>query len=244
MLKRVVDLTSCDTEPIHIIGAVQPHGALAAADASSLRVDYASLNLEAFTGVSAHDLLGQPLERLLGAANVADLLARDIAPLGPETHQAVAAGVDGHRWPATRGNAFPTVMTGGSYSNSFRSRTGPARVWEQDLIRQRIISELVKPDTLEELAQVSADIIREVTGFDRVMIYRFAHDLHGEVIAESTVRPDSFPRPALSRLRYSRSGAAALPAQRHPLDPRHQCDALADRDPFRRGRGRAARSSA
>ena len=42
------------------------------------------------------------------------------------------------------------------------------------------------------LAQVGAQIIREATGFDRVMIYRFAPDQHGEVIAESTSREDSF----------------------------------------------------
>ena len=35
-------------------------------------------------------------------------------------------------------------------------------------------------------------MIRDVTGFDRVMIYKFAEDKHDEVIAESTNRPDSF----------------------------------------------------
>ena len=65
-------------------------------------------------------------------------------------------------------------------------------VWEEDLLRQTIISELLQPETLPDLAEASARIIREVTGFDRVMIYRFAPDKHGEVIAESTVRPDSF----------------------------------------------------
>lgn len=244
MLKRVVDLTSCDTEPIHIIGAVQPHGALAAADASSLRVDYASLNLEAFTGVSAHDLLGQPLERLLGAANVADLLARDIAPLGPELIRPWLLELPGTAG-LRRVECFPHGHDGRIVLEFVPFEDGPSRVWEQDLIRQRIISELVKPDTLEELAQVSADIIREVTGFDRVMIYRFAHDLHGEVIAESTVRPDSFlglhypasdiPDPArrhflLNVIRsipdinatpspiVTRSGAVADALHDHPLD--------------------------
>jgi light-regulated signal transduction histidine kinase (bacteriophytochrome) len=65
-------------------------------------------------------------------------------------------------------------------------------MWEEDRLRQRIISELIRPEALTELAQVGAQIIREVTGFDRVMIYRFAPDKHGEVIAESTSRGDSF----------------------------------------------------
>ncbi|MAY45506.1 MAG: hypothetical protein CML65_09665, partial [Rhodobacteraceae bacterium] len=68
----------------------------------------------------------------------------------------------------------------------------PAPVWEDEYLRRGFISELVKPGALDELADASARIIRDVTGFDRVMIYRFAEDKHGEVIAESTSRPDSF----------------------------------------------------
>ena len=45
---------------------------------------------------------------------------------------------------------------------------------------------------VEDLADIAAGFVREVTGFDRVMVYRFAEDKHGQVIAESTSRPDSF----------------------------------------------------
>ncbi len=68
----------------------------------------------------------------------------------------------------------------------------PQSLWDEDRLRQSIISQLVQPNALGELARVSANIVRTVTGFDRVMIYRFAEDKHGEVIAESTDRPDSF----------------------------------------------------
>jgi light-regulated signal transduction histidine kinase (bacteriophytochrome) len=60
------------------------------------------------------------------------------------------------------------------------------------MLRQRIITELMKPKALEDLAHVSAELIGDITGIDRVMIYRFAEDKHGEVIAESTTREDSF----------------------------------------------------
>ncbi|MEM7422751.1 MAG: ATP-binding protein, partial [Pseudomonadota bacterium] len=52
-------------------------------------------------------------------------------------------------------------------------------------------------------------IIRRVNGFDRVMIYRFAEDHHGEVIAESTDRHDSY-----LGLHYPASDIPA-PARRH-----------------------------
>jgi light-regulated signal transduction histidine kinase (bacteriophytochrome) len=41
------------------------------------------------------------------------------------------------------------------------------------------------PDTVFSLAEVAASAIRAITGFDRVMVYRFAEDWHGEVIADA-----------------------------------------------------------
>ena len=68
----------------------------------------------------------------------------------------------------------------------------PAPVWEDELLRQGIITDLMHPQAMLDLAQAAAKSIRDVTGFDRVMIYKFAPDKHGEVIAESTNQPDSF----------------------------------------------------
>ena len=42
-----VDLSTCDREPIHLIGAVQPHGALVALSEETLLIEYASQNTNA-----------------------------------------------------------------------------------------------------------------------------------------------------------------------------------------------------
>ncbi len=66
------DLSVCEQEPIHIPGAIQPHGALIAALAGTgtgpLIVTHASANLEKILGVSARMLLGRPLEDAIGRA--------------------------------------------------------------------------------------------------------------------------------------------------------------------------------
>ena len=49
--------TSCDDENIHLISAVQPHGAIIVADPSSAKVIHTSANIDEFVGVSAVDLL-------------------------------------------------------------------------------------------------------------------------------------------------------------------------------------------
>src|SRR5262245_33538388 len=71
-----VDLTTCDREPIHVPGAIQPHGVLLALDAERTVV-MASENV----GV----LLGSPPEQALGSG-LADLL-------GPEAAELAAARI-------------------------------------------------------------------------------------------------------------------------------------------------------
>lgn len=190
-MRQQIDLTACDTEPIHLIGAIQPHGALVAADEATLRIDYVSANSAEFLGYVPAELLAKPLSTLLGEAQAAELDARARPPLVPDLLKPWFLDVlasDGVR----RLECFPHRHDGRIVLEFVPFHPGPASVWEEDLLRQRIISELIKPDTLTELARASAQILRDVTGFDRVMIYRFAEDGHGEVIAESTVRDDSF----------------------------------------------------
>jgi len=192
LLKRPVDLTSCDTEPIHMIGAIQPIGALLAASATSLTVEYASGNSDAYFGRSCSELLGRPLADLLGEANCAELLSQPLRPTMPDLLRPWFVEVAGTEGRTAGLECYPHLHEGWIILEFVSPRNGLAEMWEEDLVRQRIISELIRPQALTELAQVGAQIIREVTGFDRVMIYRFAEDKHGEVIAENTVREDSF----------------------------------------------------
>lgn len=188
----VVDLDACDREPVHIIGAVQPHGALIAADATSLDIVYASTNCEDCLGESAQRILTMRLPELLGQEACDELLQRPLDPDRPDLLKPWYCRVEPGSGGARDLECLPHRHDGHILLEFMPREDGGARFWDEDVLRQRIISELVRPDALEELAHVSAEIVRFVTGFDRVMIYRFAEDKHGEVIAESTVREDSF----------------------------------------------------
>ena len=50
------------------------------------------------------------------------------------------------------------------------------------------ITELNRAATLQELYDVTARAVRSLTGFDRVMVYRYDEDYNGEVVAEA--KPD------------------------------------------------------
>ena len=58
-----LDITACDREPIHIPGAVQPHGLLLVVDATTLEVIAGAGPIEERL---APDWLGRPLAALLG----------------------------------------------------------------------------------------------------------------------------------------------------------------------------------
>ncbi len=68
-----INLNTCDREPIHLIGAVQPHGALIAVNADSFIIEYASVNSALFLGLRPEDFLGKDLTHLIGAANSTQL---------------------------------------------------------------------------------------------------------------------------------------------------------------------------
>src|ERR1044071_2569470 len=62
-----VDLSNCEREPIHISGAVQPHGVLLVLAPGSLDILQLSRNTDAWFGVSWQELLGANASRLFDA---------------------------------------------------------------------------------------------------------------------------------------------------------------------------------
>lgn len=187
-----VDLAACDSEPIHIIGTVQPHGALLAADIETLKVTHASQTAEEFWGNAADRLLGQRLSEIIGVDQMEALLAQNLSPAQPDHLRPWSVNLTNNGGPHSQTELYAHRHDGYIILEVVRAEIDGDLLWDEDTLRQRIITELVRPYATDKLAQVSADIVRMVTEFDRVMIYKFAHDNHGEVIAESTNRGDSF----------------------------------------------------
>ena len=69
----MVDLTDCDREPIHIPGAIQPHGVLLALSEPELTVAQVSENVGDHLSMGIKDILGQPLSSIIDPASVDEL---------------------------------------------------------------------------------------------------------------------------------------------------------------------------
>lgn len=199
-----VTLDNCDDEPIHTPGAIQPHGALLAFDRLG-RLSHFSRNAAALLGVTP--LLGERFNsERLGLLELAPAVVSAL-------EQAIDAGARAPAMVASLGGAAYDVVIHAHQGHvicEFESRVQGADVASFALIAFRALEELKRETTPEGLLQAAADAARAITGFDRVMGYRFAPDDSGEVVAEA--RSDAL-EPFLGR-RYP---ASDIPAQARRL---------------------------
>ncbi|MCO6050467.1 GAF domain-containing protein [Mesorhizobium sp. RP14(2022)] len=205
-----VALNACDREPIHVPGSIQPHGLLLVADASSLEVVAGAGDIE--TRLTP-DWLGRSLPDLVGADVTAALAATDLGPGG------------GLSLGATNGLSERLDVT--------LHRSGTYLVAELEPATEKPISAaamLARLDVwngfferstdLQNLCERAATAFRDLTGFARVMIYRFLDDGAGEVVAEDRAEGQSaflnhhFPAsdiPRQARALYVRNRIRVIP---------------------------------
>ena len=199
-------LENCDREPIHIPGSIQPHGALLAFDRLG-RLSHASTNVPA--------LLGLPLD--FGRTLRPDAFGDDLA-LRERLQEALAHASTDELFTdsleTTLGDAvFDVVLhaTHGRVLCEFERRAADAGdISAFAHLAYRAMDSLKRQRSIERLLDAAVVAVRQLTGFDRVMAYRFGHDDSGDVVAEA--RDDAL-EPYLGR-RYP---ASDIPAQARRL---------------------------
>jgi photoactive yellow protein len=182
--ETVRDFTACDREPIHVPAAIQPHGTLLVADGEAGRVLSAAANLDAFLGVRAEDALGRDLAEVLPAGIVASMRAAAAdGTLGAAPPlKASMAGPDGRRLDAAAHRWDGRVLVEIEPEEDDRP---PLAVADPRNLVPHALARLHAADGVEFLSQDLVRVVREATGFDRVLLYRFDRDWHGEAVAEA-----------------------------------------------------------
>ncbi|MGC4117256.1 MAG: GAF domain-containing protein [Myxococcales bacterium] len=180
------DLTNCDREPIHVPGSIQPHGALLALEEPELTVVQVSDNVEAVLGSRAEELLLRSFDELLGRERAALFRARYLGLSSfVDLNPVVLEALD----PAGAVRVFDGVFHRSGGLLVLEIEPAPARApgyVDQFVRRARTsLSALQSSGSVSELLGTAADRVRDLTGFDRVMVYRFDRDWHGVVVAEA-----------------------------------------------------------
>ena len=172
------ELQRCAREPVHIPGAIQPHGALISCDVQLKRVRQVSANIEAVLGVSVEQALATSPEELIGTRSIVEL--RNVVDTRSPFRVLIVSMRTGGR--ARRFRLLP-YRSGSRVVLELEPIKGRPEAWLSVLAEwQRRLSTL---HTQQALLNELTSLIRELTGYDRVLIYRFDEDWNGSVIAES-----------------------------------------------------------
>ncbi|PSO14008.1 histidine kinase, partial [Bradyrhizobium sp. MOS004] len=205
------DLSNCEREEIHLAGSIQPHGALLVVSEPDHRVIQASANAAEFLNLKQVD--GMALADLDG-----DLLVRILPHLDP-TAQGMPIAVrcrigspgadyDGllHRPPE-----------GGLVIEL--ERAGPS----VDLTRYiaKALEKIRTASSIRALCEEAATLFQDRTGYDRVMVYRFDDEGHGEVFSERR-------KPELEAYLGNRYPATDIPQMARRLYERTRVRVLVD----------------
>ena len=174
-----VDLTSCDREPIHQLGAVQPSGFLIAVSADWI-VTRASHSVTAHLGLSHEAMLGAPLDRFIGREGLHAIrngMTGAYGSGGVDRVFGVPLGPDDAPFDVAVHKAGAEVVIEGE--PSARDDISSA-----SMVRA-MITRLHRTQGLQDFCEEAARQMRALTGFHRVMVYQFQPDDSGAVIAES-----------------------------------------------------------
>jgi light-regulated signal transduction histidine kinase (bacteriophytochrome)/CheY-like chemotaxis protein len=178
-MNEQVNLSNCDREPIHIPGSVQPFGFLLAL-LSDFTVCVASDNAGDFLGMEVSALLGHPIDEVLSEAAVGAIRTRVDYLSAPDAVERMF-GVE----LQPGGPPFDLAI---HFSGAYLVVEAEPSVLEPGVnsgeIVRLMLGRIRKTRGLNELAQEAARQLKILTGFDRVMVYRFHPDGSGEVIAE------------------------------------------------------------
>ncbi len=183
-----LNLTRLDEEQIQILGQIQPHGVLFVLNEPELKILQVSKNTQSVFRIAPEDLLNQSLEDLLDPFQVERIqtgLASDNLDFINPTKI----------WMRIQGDDY-VVFDGIFHRNPdgfLILELEPANSQESipflsfyHLARMSI-NQLESTSSLHDFCQIIVQEVRKVTGFDRVMLYKFDEDEHGIVVAEEKV---------------------------------------------------------
>lgn len=177
-------LDECAREPIHIPGAIQPFGALVAMSLPGFVVTHASANCA--------DYLAAPSEWFEIGAELRQILPRQFMHDLGNTLQAASIARIPERMLGARlhdgGVAFDViahVTADGAVCEFVRVDDADDKPVDAGNLLRAMMARLSRAPSIGRLLALAAQQVRAVTGYDRVMIYKFREDASGIVVAES-----------------------------------------------------------
>ncbi|CAN5333842.1 ATP-binding protein [soil metagenome] len=171
---------ACAREPIRIPGCIQPHGVLLVLEPDSWKVLQASVNATSVFGLPA-DPVGRRLDELPDMNGLSCRLVDGFSQRQPQfTFGWLRAGTG---WQLTAHHTGQGVLV--EFERDERAADEDQVASLNSVLRQ-FVADIEHIEETQELYDSAARQVHKLTGFNRVMIYRFDADWHGTVVAQSS----------------------------------------------------------
>lgn len=184
ILNEPLDLTNCEKEPIHIPGSIQPHGVLLAIASDTLTIIQSSTNTGELLGIEHTNIVGQSLKELIPEQELDNMIQtyrnRSVSPV--LNYMQVNVYTPNGKSP------FFAIMHDSEDTLIVELEPGYDEAdTEQNDFQwiQSFFNILKQTKSRVEASQVTAEQLRLILGYDRVMIYEFDSSWNGKVIAEA-----------------------------------------------------------
>lgn len=182
------DISQLKQPTIHTLPQIQSHGMLLVLSEPDLTILQVSRNTQRLLGFAPEDLLGQCLETLLDVVQMekiqAGLRSATLDPINPSKI-----------WIRRQGDEYGVfdAVFYRTADGSLVMECEPAIALEQIPflsfyhLAKSSINRITTTTNLHDFCHIIVQEVRNLTDFDRVMLYRFNDDNHGEVLAEAKI---------------------------------------------------------
>ncbi|GFE68027.1 ATP-binding protein [Chroococcus sp. FPU101] len=179
----MANLHQYESQQLHTPGSIQPYGILFSLTEPDLRITHVSQNIQYFLGIKPQNLLNQPLKKLLNPSQLQNI---------NQTLSQTTRINNSHQISLTT-SAGTKEFHGIAHrlADTITVELEPKTVEESENLPDffawvsNALANLQKTSRLKEFLQLVASEVKNITQFDRVMVYQFDSQDAGEVVAEA-----------------------------------------------------------
>ncbi|CAG5070505.1 Phytochrome-like protein cph1 [Dyadobacter sp. CECT 9623] len=177
--RDIVNLTNCESEPIHIPGSIQPHGFLLGINKNNSKIEFSSENSADYIGLTPEVILGKTLAEIFTEEEASGFVEYVSAAV-IDTAKPYVFSMKEELYNTTVHQSGETIIL--EFEPFPDGTLNLPNLYNQT---RKFVSIMEKATYMKELCQEIVNETREITGYDRVMVYKFDANYNGEVIAES-----------------------------------------------------------
>ena len=173
-------------EPVGFARSIQPYGVLLVLSHPQLAIIRVSANLQDYFGISPQNVLGRSLSVLFDRPQV-EVIEPILQNLDPVGKSSLRLWRNQQYWNCTAYRTETAIVL--EFERTFPEPKTPHLSVQAQV--NSAIAQLRQVRDLTEFLQLAAAKVRQMTGFDRVMVYQFDPQGSGAVVAEA--KTDDLP---------------------------------------------------